>query len=118
MIKQPLIPHRWLFEGEVLRLMGLTVLAKPIGLFTQVLIAKHFGAGTQFDAYLLAIFLATLLSRAILRVYSAVVVPFLIDLKNRADAEVLPRQMALNLLYGAGHRLRRADPGVRGFSCT
>ncbi|MDO9695000.1 MAG: lipid II flippase MurJ [Candidatus Latescibacteria bacterium] len=93
---------RWLFEGEVLRLMGLTVLAKPIGLYTQVLIAKHFGAGTEYDAYLLAIFLATLMSQMIARVYGSVVVPFLIDLKSRTAAEEYFRvQMALNLLYSA-----------------
>jgi len=93
---------RWLFEGEVLRLMGLTALAKPIGLFTQVLIAKHFGAGTEYDAYLLSIFLATLLSQSIARVYGSVVVPFLIDLKSRAGAEEYFRvQVALNLLYTA-----------------
>ena len=93
---------RWLFEGEVLRLMGLTVLAKPIGLYTQVLIAKHFGAGTEYDAYLLSIFLATLMSQMIARVYGSVVVPFLIELKSRKGAEeYFHVQMALNLLYSA-----------------
>jgi putative peptidoglycan lipid II flippase len=93
---------RWLFEGEVLRLMGLTALAKPIGLFTQVLIARHFGAGIEYDAYLLSIFLATLLSQMIAKVYGSVVVPFLIDLKSRTEAEEYFRvQMALNLLYSA-----------------
>jgi putative peptidoglycan lipid II flippase len=93
---------RWLFEGEVLRLMGLTALAKPIGLFTQILIANHFGAGYQYDAYLLAIFLSTLMSQALGRVYSSVAVPFLIDLKSHAgDEEYYRVQMAINLLYSA-----------------
>ena len=50
---------KYLFEAEVLRLMGLNLLVKPIGLVTQMVIAGSFGAGYEYDAYALTVFLVT-----------------------------------------------------------
>lgn len=71
------------FEGEVLRLMSLAVLTKPIGLVSQVLMAKYFGAGTHLDGYILALFLISFLTNTISRVFHAVTIPFLADQRDK-----------------------------------
>jgi len=76
---------RYLFEGEVLRLMGFTALVKPIGLATQMVIASSFGAGLEYDAYVLAVFLVTFFDTAIGQVFNSVAVPFFIKLRTRMD---------------------------------
>jgi len=91
---------RYLFEGEVLRLMGLTILTKPIGLLTQVLLAGYFGAGIHYDAYILAVFLASFLSQTTSRVFNAVATPLTIQLKSSHDRNmVLSYQNAIYLIY-------------------
>ncbi|MBM3495648.1 MAG: hypothetical protein FJX72_15195, partial [Armatimonadetes bacterium] len=71
------------FEGEVLRLMSLAVLTKPIGLVSQVLMAKFYGAGTHYDAYILSLFLISFLTNTISRVFHAVTIPFIADQRHR-----------------------------------
>lgn len=91
---------RVLFEGEVLRLMVLAALTKPIGLITQILLANYFGAGFQYDAYVLASFLVAFMGQTMGRVFSAVAVPLTIKLKTRCSRdEVFAFQNAIYLLY-------------------
>lgn len=71
------------FEGEVLRLMSLAVLTKPIGLVSQVLMAKFYGAGIHYDAYILSLFLISFLTNTISRVFHAVTIPFIADQRHR-----------------------------------
>lgn len=71
------------FEGEVLRLMSLAVLTKPIGLVSQILMAKYYGAGVHYDAFILALFLISFLTNTISRVFTAVTIPFLADQRDR-----------------------------------
>lgn len=80
---------RLLFEGEVLRLMGLTLLIKPIGLVTQMLMAKHFGAGAEYDAYAFSTFLVLFLDTFIGQSYNAIAVPVTIQLRERLDRDAL-----------------------------
>ena len=51
-------PRRLLFDRDVLGLMGLGLMVKPLGLVNQMLMARWFGAGESLDAYGLAFFLA------------------------------------------------------------
>jgi putative peptidoglycan lipid II flippase len=77
---------RLFFEGEVLRLMGLTALVKPIGLVTQSLLATYFGASARYDAYVLAVFLVSFVEMTLGRVFTAAVVPFAIRVREGAGA--------------------------------
>lgn len=87
---------RVLFEGEVLRLMGFTLIVKPIGLVTQMLTASYFGAGTQYDAYALAVFLVSFLDSMIGQAYNSVVVPLTIRLRGElGERELLRLQNAV-----------------------
>lgn len=83
--------RRFLFEGEILRLMGLTAMTKPLGLATQMLIAAYFGAGHQLDAYAFAMFPIMFFSQTIQRIFSAVAIPQIIKIRqsmapDRVDA--------------------------------
>jgi putative peptidoglycan lipid II flippase len=82
---------RVLFEGEVLRLMGFTMIVKPIGLVTQMLTASYFGAGAQYDAYALAFFFVTFLDNMIGQAYNSVVVPLTIRLRGELGERQLLR---------------------------
>lgn len=75
--------RRWLFDGEILRLMSLAVLSKPIGLITQMLLAAYFGAGASYDAYILSFFIVNFFANILGRVFSAVGVPFILELKRK-----------------------------------
>jgi putative peptidoglycan lipid II flippase len=77
------------FEGEVLRLMSLAVLTKPIGLVSQILMAKYYGAGTHYDGYILALFLISFLTNTISRVFHAVTIPFLADQRDKIGQKEL-----------------------------
>ncbi len=81
---------RYLFEGDMLRLMALTILTKPVGLATQMLTASHFGAGAQYDAYALTFFLVTCLDNLVGQSYNTVVLPMVIRMRD-----VSPRQAVL-----------------------
>jgi putative peptidoglycan lipid II flippase len=81
---------RFLFEGDILRLMGLTFMTKPVGLVTQMLMAGYFGAGHQMDAYAFALFPIMFFSQTTQRVFSAVAIPQII--KMRQDQS--PREVA------------------------
>ncbi len=69
--------------------MGLTMLVKPVGLVTQMLLASYFGAGSQYDAFALAFFLVTFFEASIGRVYNGVVVPATIRLRRELDSRAL-----------------------------
>ncbi len=69
---------RYLFEGDVLRLMGLTFLIKPVGLVTQMLVARYFGAGEQYDAYALTLFLVQFLDNLVGQSFNTVFLPLAI----------------------------------------
>lgn len=73
---------RFLFEGDILRLMGLTFMTKPVGLITQMLIAGYFGAGHQMDAYAFAMFPIMFFSQTTMRVFSAVAIPQIIKVRQ------------------------------------
>ena len=77
--------RRALFEGEVIRLMGITLLIKPIGVVTQMLLANYYGAGRAYDAYALAFFLISFVDLTIGRVFTAAIVPYTIKLKETLD---------------------------------
>ena len=79
--------RKQLFEGEVLKLMSLTIITKPIGLATQMLLASVFGAGISYDSYVLAFFLVVFLSNTMSRVFTAVIVPFVIAQKKNMARE-------------------------------
>ena len=84
MLSNRLVPflRKHLFEGEVLKLMSLTIITKPIGLATQMLLASAFGAGLSYDSYVLSFFLVNFLSNTMSRVFTAVIVPFVIARKK------------------------------------
>ena len=73
-----------LFEGDVLRLMGMAIMVRPIGLVTQMILANYYGASSQYDAYVLAFFLVNYVQSAFGRVFTAVITPFAINLKKEA----------------------------------
>jgi putative peptidoglycan lipid II flippase len=87
-----------LFEGEVMRLMAMAVLVRPIGLVTQMLMANYFGAGAKYDAYILAFFLVNFVQMAFGRVFTAVVVPFAINLRKEIDERGLYRFLNASFL--------------------
>lgn len=78
---------RLFFEGEVMRLMGIVVLAKPLGLIVQMLMARYFGAGEQYDAYALAVFLVSYVGSVAGMVYTSVVLPFAVLLHKELDVK-------------------------------
>lgn len=83
--------RRLFFEGEVLRLMGMTMLVKPVGLVTQMLIARYFGAGAEYDAYAFAVFLISLLDNGVGATYNAIIVPVTIKLREELSPQLLAR---------------------------
>ncbi len=85
----PSLIRRYLFSPDVLRLMALVILVKPLGLATQMLMANFFGAGPRYDAYALAFFLVTFFSQVIGNVFTAVVVPFIIKMRERLSGSEL-----------------------------
>ncbi len=92
--------RRFLFDGEIMKLMGITMLVKPLGLITQVLIAKYFGASAMLDAYTLLLFLVTFLGFTLSGVYSSVVIPQMTRIKaERSEREVAGYQNAVTLLF-------------------
>jgi putative peptidoglycan lipid II flippase len=89
-----------LFEGEVLRLMGFTMIVKPIGLVTQMFTASYFGAGAQYDAYALAFFFVSFLDNMIGQAYNSVVVPLTIRLRGElGERELLRFQNAVIVIF-------------------
>ena len=78
-------PRRLLFDRDVLGLMGLGLLVKPVGLVSQMLMARWFGAGEDLDAYGLAFFLVTLGDGALSRTFKAAMAPHLIQVKRAFD---------------------------------
>lgn len=96
--------RRLLFDREVMGLMGLTLLVKPIGLLNQVLIARWFGAGEELDAYALAYFLVTFGDGTISHVFKGAMAPYLIQLKRAYDRLTFARFQngVLALFMGSG----------------
>jgi putative peptidoglycan lipid II flippase len=88
---------RWLFEGDILRLMGMTLLAKPVGLATQVLVARYFGAGAEYDAYAFVFFLVSFLDNLVGQSYNSVVVPLTIRMRTQLTRLQLMRYQNLVL---------------------
>jgi putative peptidoglycan lipid II flippase len=80
---------RYTFGGEVIRLMALAVLVKPLGLLTQILMAKYYGTCVEYDAYVLALFLVTSVEITVGRVFTAVYLPLIIKLKSKLDSNQL-----------------------------
>jgi len=97
-------PRRLLFDREVLGLMSLSLLVKPIGLVNQMLIARWFGAGEDVDAYGLAYFLVTFGDGTLSQVFRGAMLPFLIQLKRNLDARTFARYQngVLGLFVGGG----------------
>jgi len=97
-------PRRFLFEREVLGLMGLALLVKPIGLISQVLIARWFGAGVDLDAYTLAFFLVTFGDGTLVQVFKGSMAPFLIQRKRALERRRYDRYQngVLALFMGSG----------------
>ena len=92
--------RRFLFEGDILRLMGIVALAKPLGLVVQMLLANYFGAGERYDAYALAFFLISYMGSVVGRVFTSVVVPYVIKLKQSLDEDgIFGFQNAIVLLF-------------------
>lgn len=92
--------RKYFFEGDILKLMGIVVLAKPLGLVVQMLLANYFGAGEKYDAYALALFLVSYVGSVVGRVYTSVVIPYTIMLKRELDTVGLFRfQNAVALLF-------------------
>ncbi len=81
--------RKLLFEGEVLRLMGLFLLVKPIGLVTQMLTARYFGAGAALDAWSTVMFLIGFLETPVNLTFTASVIPFFIRLRDRLSRRQL-----------------------------
>ena len=93
-----------LFEREVVSLMGVNFLIKPVGLVSQMLMARWFGAGEALDAYGLAFFLVTLGDGAIARTFKAAMAPHLIRMKRELDVSAFHHYQngVLALFYGPG----------------
>lgn len=75
--------RHYLFERDMVQLMVLTLLVKPVGLVTQMLTAKLFGASSEYDAYVFAVFLVTCLDNLAGQSFIAVVLPLTIKLRSR-----------------------------------
>lgn len=83
-----------------MRLMGITMLVKPLALITQILIARYFGASAMLDAYTFTLFLVTFLGFTLSGVYSSVVIPQMTRIKStRPASEVASYQNAVTLLF-------------------
>ncbi len=97
-------PRRLLFDREVMGLMGLSLLVKPIGLLSQVLVARWFGAGEDVDAYGLALFLVTFGDGTLSQVFRGAMAPYLIQLKHAVDIDTFHRYQngVLGLFIGGG----------------
>ena len=83
------ILKKYLFDPEILRLMALIILVKPLGLITQMLLAKYFGAGPEYDAYALSVFVIIFIGMVLGHVFTSVVVPFIIKLRGSLEPERL-----------------------------
>jgi len=80
--------------------MSFTVLAKPAGMVTQMLIAGYFGAGQQLDAYTFALFPISFLFEMSKRTFSAVAIPQLTKLRTQlGESEFGSYQNSLILLF-------------------
>jgi putative peptidoglycan lipid II flippase len=80
--------------------MGWTLAVKPVGMLTQVLTAKYFGAGSEYDAYVFAVFLVSFLDLLIGQTYNAVIVPLTVRLRQQVSGEALMRfQTAVLLVF-------------------
>ena len=98
-IRSFLVKH--LFDTEILRLMALVMLIKPLTLVTQMLLAKYFGAGPQYDAYALAIFLVMYVGSVIGNVFRSVIVPYVIKLRSTLPhLELMGFQNAIMAMFG------------------
>jgi len=96
------ILRKYLFDTEILRLMALIILVKPLGLITQMLIAKYFGAGPEYDAYALALFVIVFIGMVLGQVFTSVVVPFVIKMRGSLEPDkLLGFQNALIVVFGA-----------------
>lgn len=94
--------RRYVFDGEILRLMAIVFLIKPLGLITQMLLAKYFGAGPEYDAYVLAVFIVMFTGSVLGQVFTSVAVPFIIKLRESLDREtLLGFQNAILALFAA-----------------
>ncbi|MBU0740942.1 hypothetical protein KKG45_03020 [bacterium] len=90
-----------LFDAEILRLMALVLLVKPLTIVIQMLLAKYFGAGPQYDAYALAIFLVMYVGSVIGNVFTSVIVPYIIKLRRSLTThELMGFQNAITALFG------------------
>ncbi len=78
--------------------MSLSVLTKPIGLISKVLMAKYFGAGAQYDAYLISFFLVNFLANTLTRVFTAVAIPYITELRSQESGERIFRLMNAALI--------------------
>lgn len=96
--------RRLFFDRDVLGLMGLGLLVKPLGLVTQILLARWFGAGEQFDAYQLAFFLVTFGDGTLSRVFKGALSPHLIQRMRDLEAAAYARYQngVVGLFVGAG----------------
>lgn len=91
---------KFLFEPETLRLMLITISTKPLGLFSQALIAGYFGASGNYDAYNFALFLVTFLGLTVGRVFSTVAIPLIIkEKKNLPALQIAGYQNFLIVLF-------------------
>ncbi len=92
--------RRQLFEGEVLRLMGITLVTKPIGLAVQMLIAGIFGAGYSYDAYAFSLFLVGLVDTPLACIYDSAIIPLIANLRRELPRDkLLAVQNATLLLF-------------------
>jgi putative peptidoglycan lipid II flippase len=96
--------RRYLFDREVLGLMGMTMLVKPIGLINQILIARFFGAGEELDAYALAFFLVIFADGTLVQVFGDSMAPYLIKCRRALDQRLYSRLQngVLALFMGPG----------------
>jgi len=96
--------RRLLFDRDTLSLMGLGLMVKPVGLVTQMLIAKWFGAGEKLDAYQLAFFLVTFGHGTLSRIFKGALAPHLIQKMRTLESAVFARYQngVVGLFLGAG----------------
>lgn len=92
---------KYFFDAEIIRLMMLVALVKPLTIITQMLLAKYFGAGSQYDAYALAIFIVMYVGSVVGNVFTSVIVPYMIKLRGTlATHELMGFQNAVTALFG------------------
>ena len=105
--------RKHLFDPEILRLMALIILVKPLGLITQMLIAKYFGAGPEYDAFALALFVVVFIGMVLGQVFTSVVVPFVIKLRGTLEPDrLLGFQNAIIVMFSAGAVISTALLGL------